>query len=401
MSVNGSEDWIELFLDWTEGIPSPRIFRLWAAICTLAGALERRVHIVSAGKTLFPNMYVLLVGTPGVGKTQVIEHVNDLWHVLVDLHVAPHDVTKAALIDCLAQASRKMVLGEAHLLEYNSLLVAADEFGVLVPSHDLEFLSTLNRIFDNPPQHRQNRRGLQQQVDIINPQLNIIGGVQPAYLANLLPEEAWSMGFMSRVIMIFSGEKVKFKLNLSSKDQLRGNAKVRDLLILKTKQVLKLYGRLEWAKEAEDAIEKWNEDGLPPVPEHSKMEHYNQRRLLHVLKLCVISTVSRGAAVIDPIDFNRARDWLLEAEQFMPDVFREMVQRSDRQVIDELHWHAWKIWIKDKKPIHEAKLFEFLRIRAPSDKVPKILDIAVRAGMFTDLGMHYYQPRPKHEHGME
>jgi hypothetical protein len=401
MPANESEDWIELFLDWTEGIPSPRIFRQWAAICTLAGALERRVHIVSAGKTLFPNMYVLLVGTPGVGKTQVIEHVNDLWHVFTELHVAPHDVTKAALIDCLAQASSRRVLGESELLEYNSLLVAADEFGVLVPSHDLEFLSTLNRIFDNPPQHRQNRRGLQQQVDITNPQLNIVGGVQPAYLANLLPEEAWSMGFMSRVIMVFSGEKVKFKLNLRSKTALRGNAVVRDVLISKTQKVLGLYGRLDWTEEAENAVEKWNESGLEPVPEHSKMEHYNQRRLLHVLKLCIISAVSRSSFVIDAIDFNRARDWLFEVEQFMPDVFREMVQRSDRQVIDELHWYAWKLWVKEKQPIHEARLFEFLRIRAPSDKIPRILDIAVRAGMFENLGLNFYKPKPKHEHGME
>jgi hypothetical protein len=401
MSANESEDWIELFLDWTEGIPSPRIFRQWAAICTLAGALERRVHIVSAGKTLFPNMYVLLVGTPGVGKTQVIEHVNDLWHVFTELHVAPHDVTKAALIDCLAQASSRRVLGESELLEYNSLLVAADEFGVLVPSHDLEFLSTLNRIFDNPPQHRQNRRGLQQQVDITNPQLNIVGGVQPAYLANLLPEEAWSMGFMSRVIMVFSGEKVKFKLNLRSDAKLRGNAAVRDVLISKTQKILGLFGRLDWTEEAENAVEKWNEGGLEPVPEHSKMEHYNQRRLLHVLKLCIISAVSRSSFVIDALDFNRARDWLFEVEQFMPDVFREMVQRSDRQVIDELHWYAWKLWVKDKQPIHEARLFEFLRIRAPSDKIPRILDIAVRAGMFENLGLNFYKPKPKHEHGME
>lgn len=401
MPENGLEDWIELFLDWTEGIPSPRIFRQWAAISTLAGALERRVHVISAGKPLFPNLYVLLVGTPGVGKTQVIEHVNDLWHVITELHVAPHDVTKAALIDCLAQASSRRILGESQLLEYNSLLVAADEFGVLVPSHDLDFLSTLNRIFDNPPQHRQNRRGLQQQVDIVNPQLNIIGGVQPAYLANLLPEEAWGMGFMSRVIMIYSSEKAQFLLNLGSKVGVAKNQIARDNLLKRLQHVLGLYGELDWTQEAKDAVEKWRAEGEKPVPEHSKMEHYNARRVLHVLKLCIISAVSRGSGTVHNLDFQRARDWLLEAEQFMPDIFREMVQRSDRQVIDELHLYAWKIWVKDKKPIHEARLFEFLRIRAPTDKIPRILDIAVRAGMFESLGLDYYRPKPKQEHGIE
>ncbi len=401
MSESASEDWIELFLDWTEGIPSPRIFRQWAAICTLAGALERRVYVISAGKPLFPNLYVLLVGTPGVGKTQVIEHVNDLWHTVTELNTAPHDITKAALVDCLSQASRRLVLGEAELLEYHSLLVAADEFGVLVPSHDLDFLSTLNRIFDNPPQHRQNRRGLQQQIDIVNPQLNIIGGVQPAYLANLLPEEAWGMGFMSRVIMVFSGEKTQFKLNLGSKITMAKNQIAREQLLSGIRKILDINGELDWTKEASDAVEKWREEGEAPVPEHSKMEHYNARRVLHVLKLCIISAISRSSGTVHNLDFQRARDWLLEAEQFMPDIFREMVQRSDRQVIDELHWFAWKLWVKEKKPIHEARLFEFLRIRAPSDKIPRILDIAVRAGMFENLGLDMYRPKPKHEHGME
>ena len=401
MSASISEDWIELFLDWTEGIPSPRIFRQWAAICTVAGALERRVYVISAGKQVFPNMYVLLVGTPGVGKSQAIEHVNDLWHVLTPLHVAPHDVTKAALIDCLSQASRRLVLGEAQLLEYNSLLVAADEFGVLVPSHDTEFLSTLNRIFDNPPQHRQNRRGLQQQVDIVNPQLNIIGGVQPAYLANLLPEEAWGMGFMSRVIMIYSGEKISIKLDLMSTAPVGREPLVRDKLVSRLQKILNIEGRVLWTKEANDAVENWNSGGLAPIPDHSKLEHYSARRLLHVIKLSIVSAVSRNSFIIDVLDFNRAKDWLLEAEQFMPDIFREMVQRSDRQVLDELHWYAWKQYAKDKQLIYESKLYEFLRIRAPSDKIAKILEIAVRAGMFEDCGQRMYRPRPKHEHGIE
>jgi hypothetical protein len=280
-------------------------------------------------------------------------------------------------------------------------LVAADEFGVLVPAHDMEFLSTLNRIFDNPPQHRQNRRGLQQQVDITNPQFNIIAGVQPAYLANLLPEEAWGMGFMSRVIMVYSGEKVVVKLDLMNEAPAGVEHSARVKLLDRLQEIVDIEGRILWTREANDAIETWSLEGLKPVPEHSKLEHYSARRLLHVIKLCIVSTVSRSSAIIDIVDFNRAKDWLLEAEQLMPDIFREMVQRSDRQVLDELHWFAWKIYNKERSPIHETKLFEFLRIRAPADKIPRIIDIAVRAGMFEDMGLKLYRPRPKHEHGVE
>lgn len=394
-------DWLDGFLDHTSGIPSPPIFRLWTGICTIAGALERRVWVRLAGKPVFPNIYSLLVGVPATGKSQAIEHATELWHNLTDLHMAPHDVTKSSLVDKLNKASRKLVLpqqgGGTTLLEYNSLLVAADEFGVLMPSHDLEFLSTLNRIYDNPPNHRQERRSLKEPIDIVNPQLNILAGVQPAYLANLLPEEAWAMGFMSRVVMVYSREKQKVRLFNSGKA-----LELNQPLLRRLRDMTKLYGQLDWEKEAADEFERWYDQGCEPVPEHSRLEHYNARRVLHVAKLCIVAACSANRKFIALQDLNRARDWLLEVEHRMPDVFRDMTQHSDLQLIQELHWFAWQLWIKERKPLHESRLINFLAARAPSERIPRILDIACRANIFDrDAGTSAYRPRPKNEHGLE
>jgi hypothetical protein len=398
MIGTGSKDWIEQFLDFTSGINSPDIFRQWAAIATVAGALERRVWATVSGKLVFPNLYTLLVSPPGIGKTQAIEHVSEFWYAVKELHVAPHDVTKASLVDVIASATTKFILNGTSLVEYNSVLVPADEFSVLVPAHDQDFLNTLCRIYDNPPQHRQNRRGFKDQIDITNPQLNIIGGTQPAYLASLLPELAWGQGFMARMIMIHCG--IKRQVRLFGGKQLE--EPVRQLLIKRLQAMNKLYGPLPWEYRAAEAIEHWNLKGLEPVPTHSKLEHYNARRILHVLKLSIVSAVSQGNTSISVEDFNRGRDWLLEAERGMPDIFRAMVQRSDNEVIDELHFYAWKLYAKDKKPIHESKLIDFLKNRTPSEKILRILDICTRAGVFTKLeGTGLYQPKPKSDHGME
>jgi hypothetical protein len=402
MGDGGQPDWINSFLDHTSGIPSPEVFRLWAGIATLAGALERRVWVKLAGKAVYPNMYTLLVGVPATGKSQAIEHTNELWHAIAELKLAPHDITKASLVDNLEKASRKLVMptdnGGTQLLEYNSLLVAADEFGVLVPSHDLEFLSTLNRIYDNPPQHRQDRRSLKTPIDITNPQINIIAGVQPAYLANLLPDEAWAMGFMSRVVMVYASQKQKVKL--FGANQLTKQA--NQVLIRSLRDVTKLYGQMDWEDAAALEFTRWYEDGCEPVPEHSRLEHYIGRRPLHVAKLAIVAAVSAGRRFISFADFTRARDWLLSAELRMPDVFREMIQKSDIQVITELHFFAWQLWVKDKKPIHESRLINFLTSRTPSERIPRILEVCSRANIFDrDAGTSSYRPRPKNEHGLE
>jgi Protein of unknown function (DUF3987) len=400
LTSSASYDWIEDFLDYTAAIPSPRIFRLWSAIAAIGGALERRVWVVSAGQPTYPNLYVLLVGHPGSGKTQAIKHTNNLWYSCRNLHIAPHDITKARLIDRLAKASRKMLLKGGTLYEYNCLLIAADEFGVLLPSHDTEFLSTLNRIFDNPSQHGHERRMLgDKQIDIINPQITILAGTQPSYLANLLPEEAWGQGFMSRVFMVYSNEKRR-KIDIFDTREL-STAKFKTLSE-RLLAITKLYGPLSWSFPAAQAAQKWIASGMQPEPEHSKLEHYNSRRTLNFLKLLIISTISSAHKEIELSDYTRAQDWMLQAELAMPDIFREMVGRSDIQIIDELHFFLWKIYSNEKKGIHQARIYDFLRNRCPAEKIPRIIDVAIKANIIEQFaGTELYRPRPRHEHGME
>src|SRR5438067_5724999 len=92
-------DFIESFLKLTEGTRTPELFRLWSAIALVGGALERRVWINNGDGTVFPNMFILLVAPPGVGKF-VIEEVRSLWTESCEpgtkipaFHVAPDNMT--------------------------------------------------------------------------------------------------------------------------------------------------------------------------------------------------------------------------------------------------------------------------------------------------------------------
>jgi hypothetical protein len=393
------KDWIERFVQYTEGINSPRIFRLWAGISTVAGALERRVWIYSSRKILYPNLFTLLVGSPGSGKTEAMLHVEDLWRRVGKFHVAPNSVTRASLVDALHDADRKIVL-QSGLMEYHSLLVVADEFGVLCPAHDLSFLSVINYIYNNPDFYEEKRRtGNKQSTEIINPQLNIIAGAQPGFLAVLLPEEAWQMGFTARLIMIYSAEEIVPDL-FGDPDPKEAD---RGILIASLRDMAGRIGAFSWDDDAMTEMDRWAKSRCEPIPEHSKLVHYNQRRILHTLKLSMVSAMSRGPERrITMLDVNRARDWLLEAEQGMPDIFREMTQRSDSEVINELHFFMWRLWISDKKPIHESRIIHFLSHRVPSEKVLRIIELAERANYLTkQVGLDAYIPRPKQDHGVE
>jgi hypothetical protein len=214
VSARRCGDWIESFLAFTKDIPSPEILRKWSAISTVAGAMQRRVWVESANGVIYPNLYVLLVAPPGIGKSEAIRRTGDLWRKTENLHVAANSVTSSCFLDILARSTVKSTLPDGSFQLFHGLNVAASEFGVLCPAHDLEFLNTLNDIFDCPDDFSEERRhrAEDQQLAIKYPIMNILGGTQPGFLSELLPEQAWSMGFTSRLLMIYSATPVKVSL---------------------------------------------------------------------------------------------------------------------------------------------------------------------------------------------
>ena len=389
---------------YTEGQPTPPRFRRWAAIGAVAAALERRVWTITAGRATYPNLYVLLVGPPTSGKTVAIDIVYDFWRESKAFHVAPKGMTTAALVDALKEADKKQLIG-GHLVEYHSLQIAAPEFGTFIHAHDLEMLANLNDIWDSPRTYGQRRRHVNggKPIDIIHPQLNILAGAQPGFLASVMPEEAWAMGFTSRLLMIYGQEAPLISLfNGTPLNKQTFQSMTRQMV-----QFSKAHGQFQWTPEAANEIERWYQIRMEPIPSHSKLQNYNGRRILQFLKLCMVASCARSVSegidlVIRLEDIQRARDWLLEAEARMPDVFREMVLRSDVETIKELHFAMFQQFANTKqKPIHSEFLYAFLAQRVPSEKIERIIETAVKSGYIEEFAPQLYKPKALRDFGPE
>lgn len=347
---------------------------------------------VTAGAPIYPNLYTLLVSPPGVGKSQAINVAYDMWTRVPELHMAPDNVTKASLLDALEDSRRQVLLSPTTAIDYHTMLIAASEFGVFVPAHDLEFLSALNHIYDNPSSYKEDRRTTKKKLNISFPQLTILAGTQPQYLANLLPETAWGMGFTSRIIFVYSGEPINvplFGVPELSKPH-------RDSLVTDLCHIASLFGQYRFTAEVEGELEMWNREGRKPAPDHTKLAHYNARRIMHILKLCMVSAISRSDQLLITLeDYTRAKAWLLAAEVYMPDIFRAMVLRSDNDLLQDLHFFMWQLYAKEKRPIHQSRIISFLTTKVPAEKILKIIEIAVGGGLISAIGEELYTPNAK------
>lgn len=391
-SINGSgnnwSDIIEDFMDYTANAVSPPIHRLWSGISLVGGACERRIWTIVGDYTDFPNLYVLLVAPPGTGKS-IINTVKELWRETTIIkggeaafHVASDSLTRASFIDEVADSTSSRTIVRLKPYVYNTLLVAAEEFEVLLPFYDPPFISVLNDLWNAKSMHVEKRRhGPAKEVTIENPQLHILGGAQPSYFVAHFPEQAWETGLARRVIMVYADSAPQGR-NPFIKTPNRDILKKR--ILKRLSYISEMYAEARIALPMQDLLAKWVEDKEPPKPSHSKLGGYVTTRFEFIIKLSLISCVSRAGGndlVIEEFDVNRAFKWLLEAERYMPDIFQAMIGRSDSQVREELHRYMMRIWTGSKRPIKTPEIMDFLSMHLPSEKVSKVFQIAEGSGL--------------------
>lgn len=364
--------------------------------------MSRKIWVHTYGADLYPNLYIFLIGPPASGKTVPIDVVrDDIWKELKEYYVAPKSITAAALTDTLVEAKHKILRPQASppYLEFNSLAICSTELGTFMSSYDNELMQRLTDLYDNGS-YEERRRGKDLKIIIPKAQLNMIAGATPSFLNELLPQGAWDQGFISRVIMIFAGEGIigdLFNVPPTS-------GALRDALVQDLKTISSLYGKMVWEPEAAEVMQAWHNAGGPPAPDHIRLIHYNGRRSAHLLKLCMVASISRSnELLITKHDFELALAWLMEAEILMPEVFKAMRgATTDGSAIDEAWYFCWSVWTKEKRAVPEFRLIQFLQQRVPSYSVINIIGLMQRSNMIqvceVDKRGNLYEPVPKGSH---
>ena len=217
-------------------------------------------------------------------------------------------------------------------------------------------------------------------IKIESPQINMLCGCTPQNLTDLMPEKAWGQGFTSRLIMIFSDERI-IGDDFAEVEKTYSADLAHDLAII-NEQI----GQFEVTKDYRDAVNNWRALGEPPVPSHPKLIHYVTRRRTHLYKLSMVSAIDRSnALILTKDDFNRAMGWLLEAEASMAEIFKAGATNADAAAMEEI-LHFVKIH-DGEYGVSEQKITRFARDRLPIHSIHRVVDILERSGQIHLLGI--------------
>lgn len=374
------QSWIARFVEFTSNLDSPEIFRKWSAISTIASVLEQKVWLTTSSP-IYPNLYIFIIGHPGTGKTRSIRAAGKFLNEIPDFHLAPVSFTFPRLVDILARSKRMLVRLPDPPLEYNTVTIAADELGTFLHKYDEEMSKGLSALYDPVP-YGHERRGNDIKIKIPSPQINILCGSTPSDLMKTVPESAWGQGLMSRIVMIFSDERiVGDDFNVITRD-------VPSDMVDDLKLINSIVGEFKVTADYRDLVKAWRDNGESvdgaPAPTHPRLIHYNSRRRVNLYKLSMISSIDKDESLLlTRDDFNTAMRWLAEAEAYMPDIFKAGASSIDSTAMDDILHH---IMMFDRgKGVTEDVIVRFASKTIPAHSVMRVIDVMYRSGMIKIL----------------
>jgi energy-coupling factor transporter ATP-binding protein EcfA2 len=332
-----------------EDTESPRIFHIWSAVFAISASLGRRCWLPFGTFDIFPNQYILLVGTPGTRKSTAASLGRKLLKQATGVQFAPSDTggQRQGLLNALfgEESQAKEFLNGAQLgarentiasltmldsisnepddeelvavaeADRHHLAVVASEFSRFIGQHNLSMLDFLGEVGYDGEDYEYKTR--QTNVVLKNPLMNILGCTTPTMLNNSMPPAAGGQGFLSRMILVYGTRKYKQVPRPRAPD-LELVGKVKERL---NDAYHRLSGPFVETDDGRAFCESLYNHSLEIAD--SRFGYYGERRYTHLIKLSMCLASSRGDSTITKSDYEEANRILSATERGMPDALGE------------------------------------------------------------------------------
>lgn len=320
MAERQLEDWISSYLEYVDNSEPAHMFKLWSAIIAISSCLKRKCFLDWGMFTLYPNLYVVLVGPSGCRKGTAMGPAFDLMNTL-NIRMSAESTTRESLIRELNRSSDSHICHTTGAMQmHSSLTIFAQELTVFIGFGKMDLISDLTDWYDCRPRWRYQTKNEELADDIINVWVTLFGATTPALIQTALPPDAIGLGLTSRIIFVFERKKGKScPAPFLSQEQIA----LKPKLLHDLEQILMLSGQFRFSSEAFEAYTDWyirQETNRPFNDE--RLGGYMERRPMHLLKLCMIMSASRSNSMhIILEDLERALEILTATEKKMPLVY--------------------------------------------------------------------------------
>lgn len=331
------DDFFSKYLTYSSSTEVPAFFSRWAAITGIGAFLGRSFYLEHGNFNINPNIYCMLIGSPGTRKGTAIKIMRRLLESAGYHKFAAERTSKEKFLLDLAGEGESGTESAEDFLEKNlfgdtaktgddcEVFIAIDEINDFIGNGNIEFISMLGNMWDYAGLYK-NRIKTGKSVEILNPTISIIGGNTPTGFAQAFPPEIIGQGFFSRLLLVYgepNGRRIAFPKRADPEQE---SELIRKLCELK--QVC--MGPCTLTITAERLLEKIY-SGNPGIDDVRFASYFN-RRFPHLLKLCLITAASRASRELTEADVIYANTILSFTERLMPKALGEFGKSKNSDI---------------------------------------------------------------------
>lgn len=286
------DGWLGQYVKFTGGMEACSRFNFFSACCVMGASINNKVWIQRGDEgllpKLFPNIWAILLAPPGRGhKTSVINMAcNCLIAACDDVRILADKLTPEYLVKALASpvTGDEMVrIGPRDATG----LIKAPELSVFFgkQQYNMGLVSLITDLYDYREKWVGGTIGRGGET-LNNVCISIIGGSTPDWLQSMLPQDAFTGGFMSRFVIVEMPVNYFKKITFPKRpDDVAWESLVEGLLSIGSRT-----GKIEWGEGSIEEYCRVYENCLP-IGE-AQVDAYREREAEQVLKLSMLLTLS-------------------------------------------------------------------------------------------------------------
>lgn len=355
--------------NYTDGLSSPQNYIDWSFLYLISASLQRRVWCPPDHMPCFSNMYVILVGRPGIGKGLVIGRVSEClryWKmsdvqldtskftkqedkILAEaiqagdikaatdnefqgkskgaetvkpllIPIAADATTYEALVQAVSESYRRINYVKPDntpgIYGHSSICFSLQELGSLMRKRTDDTVNYMLGLYDCPLDYEyitktkgkdRVRRGC----------LNLLAGTTPSFMQSTFDEKLAGEGFTSRTFYVFANKNRKHQFRIP---QLTESQKESQMIILQhILKLTRLYGCVKMDEETEAYLDAWwkEEESNPHkrINKSPQMMPYYARRNIHVMKVAMALHFSESTEMHIKLETFKAAIEFLDKEE--------------------------------------------------------------------------------------
>lgn len=450
---NGHLSNYEKWRIYTDGLTSPDSYVDFGFYYMIAACLQRRVWLPPSHMPVFPNLYIVFIGPPGVGKGLVIGNVGRMlkFHKRINPHeskkvvpptdTTPDSVVDASLVETLAHVNygseeprsrhnqakdhekpllfpiaadastfEALVIAIASSLRHishvkvdpiterkmqgiyshSSICFTLSELSSLFRKKAEDVVRFLQITFDCEDYKKDTKT---QGTDRIkNCCVSLLGAATQEFMVKLYKDDLANEGFASRTIFIYEPKDRKTAAFIPELNplQLKCEKDLQDHIL----KLSTLYGQVSMPSDVRDFIEDWHRRAQIERPNLSdSLRYYYARKKIHLMKL------SMAVHFAESTEMTVELSSVKKALSMLDGVETKMHYALINNTTNPYYRTSFKVVdylrVNGKRSKRElyAALYEFLGTNEPDKALENILDYCLISNKITSLtenGKVYY-----------